>query len=74
MLNVDDDTTSTQVMTRTIPSTLQWDENFEVGADTGTPVNDRDYSVPFRSNGNLAKLTGTINRTKLAPQATKKLR
>ena len=31
-----------QKMEKTIPMTLQWDENFDVGADTGTPVDDRD--------------------------------
>ena len=36
-----------QKMEHTIPLILQWDENFDVGADTGTPVDDKDYQVPF---------------------------
>ena len=39
-------------MERTLPLILQWDENFDVGADTGTPVDDKDYQVPFKFTGN----------------------
>jgi hypothetical protein len=42
---------------RTMPIILQWDETFDVGADTGTSVDDKDYQVPFRFTGKLAKLT-----------------
>jgi hypothetical protein len=38
-------------MERSIPLILQWDENFDVGADTGTPVDDQDYQIPFQFNG-----------------------
>ena len=48
-------------MERTIPLILQWDENFDVGADTGMPVSD-DYQVPFRFSGKLDKLTLKIDR------------
>jgi arylsulfatase len=60
-------------MDQTIPLILQWDENFDVGADTGTPVNDADYQVPFRFTGKLDKLTMTIDRPKLSPEDIKKL-
>ena len=43
---------------------MQWDENFDIGADTGTPVTD-DYQVPFRFTGKLSKLTLAIERPKL---------
>lgn len=29
------------------PVILQWDETFDVGSDTGTPVDDKDYQCPF---------------------------
>src|SRR5262245_12886571 len=48
-------------MERTVPLILQWDENFDVGADTGTPVDVQDYQVPFKFTGTLNKLTMTIN-------------
>jgi hypothetical protein len=60
-------------MEKTIPMTLQWDENFDVGADTGTSVDDKDYQAPFRFTGKLDKLTLTINRPKLSKEDIKKL-
>ncbi len=48
---------SNQRMEQTVPFTLQWDETFDVGADTGTPVDDKDYQVPFEFIGKLDKLT-----------------
>ena len=51
----------------------QWDENFDIGADTGTPVDDQDYHVPFRFTGRLNKLTLSIDRPKLTPDDEKQL-
>ena len=73
VLKVDGQTVATQKMERTLPLILQWDENFDVGADTGTPVEDADYQVPFRFNGTLDKLTLTVNRPKLSPGDEQKL-
>lgn len=73
VLKVDGKIVATQKMEKTIPMTLQWDENFDVGADTGTPVDDRDYQVPFRFNGKLDKLILTIDRPKLSPEDIRKL-
>jgi arylsulfatase len=74
VLKVDGKQVATQEMERTIPITLQWDESFDVGADTGTPVDDKDYQVPFRFTGKLAKLTITIEPRKLTPDEEKLLR
>ena len=43
----------------TVPFIFQWDETFDVGMDTGTPVAFLEYSyeVPFRFTGKLDKLT-----------------
>jgi arylsulfatase len=73
VLKVDGKVVATQKMERTIPITLQWDETFDVGSDTGTPVDDRDYSVPFRFNGRLAKLTLSLSRPKLTPADEQRL-
>jgi hypothetical protein len=51
----------------------QWDENFDIGADTGTPVSS-DYQEPFRFTGRLNKLTLTIDRPQLTPEDIKRLR
>jgi hypothetical protein len=73
VLKVDDRVVATQKMEHTIPLTLQWDENFDVGADTGTPVDDNDYQVPFKFTGKLNKLTLKIDRPTLTPEDAKKL-
>ena len=72
VLKVDGDEAARQTMERTLPLILQWDENFDVGADTGTPVDDQDYQVPFRFTGKLDKLTLTIDRPKLSPEDEKR--
>src|SRR5215475_5371708 len=48
VLKVDGNVVATQSLEHTIPFILQWDENFDIGADTGTPVDDQDYQVPFQ--------------------------
>jgi arylsulfatase len=73
VLKVDGRVVATQTMERTIPLTLQWDETFDVGADTGTPVDDKDYQVPFRFSGKLNKLTIKVDRPELSPEDIKKL-
>ena len=73
VLKVDGRVVTTQKMERTLPFILQWDENLDVGSDTGTPVNDRDYQVPFAFTGKIQKITLTIDRPKLSPEDIKKL-
>jgi hypothetical protein len=73
VLKVDGKEVATQKMDHTLPLILQWDENFDVGADTGTPVEDQDYQVPFRFTGKVNKLTLTIDRAKLSPEDEKRL-
>jgi arylsulfatase len=70
---VDGKVVATQKMEKTIPMLLQWSESFDVGADTGSPVADGDYTPPFRFTGKLDKLTLTIDRPKLSPEDIKKL-
>src|SRR5664280_226804 len=73
VLKIDGKAVATQTMERTLPLILQWDENFDVGADTGTPVDDQDYQVPFTFTGKLDKLTLTIDRPQLTPADIQKL-
>ena len=73
VLKVDGKEVARQSMERSIPLVLQWDENFDIGADTGTPVSD-DYQVPFRFTGKLDKLSLKIERPKLTPEDIQKLR
>jgi len=73
VLKVDGKEVARQTIQHTIPLIMQWDENFDIGADTGTPVDDRDYQVPFRFTGRLNKLTLSIDRPKLTPEEEQKL-
>ena len=74
VLKVDGKEVARQTMEHTIPLIMQWDENFDIGADTGTPVDDNDYQVPFRFTGKLDKLTLKINRPQLTPADIEKLK
>jgi arylsulfatase len=73
VLKVDGKEVASQKMERTIPFILAWDENLDVGSDTGTPVADQDYQVPFAFTGKIDKITLTIDRPKLSPEDEKKL-
>ena len=73
VLKVDGTVVATQTMEHTLPLILQWDENFDIGSDTGTPVDDQDYQVPFAFTGTLNKLTLTIERPQLSPADIQKL-
>jgi len=73
VLKVDGKEVARQTIEHTIPLLMRWDENFDIGADTGTPVDDRDYQVPFRFTGRLNKLTLSIDRPKLTPEQERKL-
>jgi arylsulfatase A-like enzyme len=73
VLKVDGKVVAEQKMERTLPLILAWDENLDVGSDTGTPVDDRDYQVPFTFTGKINRITLTIDRPKLTPADEKKL-
>jgi arylsulfatase A-like enzyme len=74
VFKVDGKVVSTQKLERTVPLTLPWDETFDIGSDTGTPVDDHDYQVPFKFTGKIEKLEITVERPKLTPEDEKKLR
>jgi arylsulfatase A-like enzyme len=56
-LKIDGNVVDSRPMPRSLPLVLPWDETFNVGLDTGTPVDDRDYQVPFRFTGTIGKVT-----------------
>jgi hypothetical protein len=63
VLSVDGAAVSTQNTPSSTPFAFGVDESFDIGSDTGTPVDDRDYQVPFTFTGTINKLT-----IKLEPQ------
>jgi arylsulfatase A-like enzyme len=73
VLKIDGVAVATQKMERTVPLILQWDETFDIGEDTGTPVDDRDYHVPFKLTAKLNKLTIALEEPKLTPDDKKRL-
>ena len=64
VLSVDGHELSTKKIEHTIPLLMSIDENFDVGLDSGTAVND-DYQLPFKFTGAIDKLT-----FKLGPSQT----
>lgn len=71
---VDGQVVSTQTMDRTIPALLPIDETFDIGSATGTPVDDKDYQIPFAFTGKINKLTFSIAPPQLTPEDIQKLK
>ena len=74
VLKIDGKAVATNKMERTLPLIMQWDENLDVGSDTGTPVDDADYQVPFAFTGKIDKITLTIDRPQLSAEDIEKLK
>jgi arylsulfatase len=72
-LKVDGNVVATEKMEHTLPLILQWDEALDIGSDTGTPVDDNDYQVPFAFTGKINRVTLDIDRPKLSPDDVKRL-
>jgi arylsulfatase len=72
-LSVDGKVVDTQKMEQTIPIILAWDENMDIGSDTGSPVNDKVYQVPFAFTGTIDSLKLVIDRPVLSDADKAKL-
>ncbi len=57
VLSVDGKEVAKKTIPHTIPALMTIDESFDVGVDTRTGVDDKDYQPPFRFTGKLDKLT-----------------
>ena len=68
ILKVDDKEVATNKIPHTTPFIFAIDETFDVGVDTRTPVDDKDYQVPFRFNGKLDKLTIKLGPVQLTSE------
>ena len=64
---------STQTLEKTIPLLLPIDETFDIGSKTGTPIDDKDYQVPFAFTGKIDKLTISVEPPVLTDADKKKL-
>jgi arylsulfatase A-like enzyme len=57
VLSVDGKEVARKTIPHTVPAVMTIDESFDVGVDTRTGVDDKDYQPPFRFTGKLDKLT-----------------
>jgi Sulfatase len=74
VLKVDGQDVATQKIPRTIPFLMPVDETFDIGVDTRTSVNEKDYQVPFRFNGKIDKLTFKLGQMQLSDEDESKMR
>jgi hypothetical protein len=72
-LSVDGQKVAQRTLPRTLPFTFSWDETLDVGVDTGTPVDDQDYQVPFAFTGRLNRITVDIGETSATPEALREM-
>jgi arylsulfatase len=73
VLSVDGQAVDTKPIPHTIPLSATADETFDVGVDTRTSVDDRDYQPPFRFNGTIIKLTFKLTPPRLTAEQKKLL-
>jgi hypothetical protein len=66
-LKVDGNEIASHPIPHTIPFLLTIDETLDVGSDTRTPVDDKDYQVPFRFNGKIDKVSVKLGPDQLLP-------
>ena len=71
VLSVDGKEVARKTIPHTIPAIMTIDESFDVGVDTRTGVDDRDYQPPFRFTGKLYKLTIKLGPNQLMAQDQK---
>jgi hypothetical protein len=68
MLSVDGKEVAKKTIPHTIPFVETIDETFDVGVDTRTGVDDKDYQPPFRFSGKINKLTVKLVPLKAAEE------
>ena len=66
VLKVDGKDVATAQMAHSTPFLMTIDETFDVGVDTRTSVEDKDYQSPFAFNGTLHKLTFKLGKEAVA--------
>jgi hypothetical protein len=72
-LAVDGKVVATEKMDHVIPLILAWDENMDIGSDTGTSVDVQTYQTPFAFTGTIDNLKLVVDRPKLSDEEKSKL-
>jgi len=73
VLKVDGKVVATGKQANSISFLQVADETFDVGVDTRTGVNDKDYQLPFAFNGKIDNLTVKLGPPQLLPAEQKKV-
>jgi arylsulfatase len=73
VLKLDGNEVATQKIPHTIAFLMVADETFDIGSDTRTPVDDKDYQLPFTFNGKIEKLTFDLGPLQLTKADQKKM-
>jgi hypothetical protein len=68
VLSVDGKEVASKTIPHTVPALFTIDESFDVGVDTRTGVEDKDYKPPFRFSGKVGKLTVKLVPLKAAEE------
>ena len=63
---------STQKIEHTLPLTKPLVTVVNIGSTFGTPVNDKEYQIPFRSTGKIDKITFALDPPGLTPSDVQK--
>jgi arylsulfatase A-like enzyme len=71
VLSVDGKEVARKTVPHTIPALMTIDESFDVGVDSRTGVDDKDYKLPFRFTGKLDKLTIKLGPSQLMAEDQK---
>jgi arylsulfatase len=72
VLTVDGKEVAKKTIPHSIPLIMTVDENFDIGVDTRTPVDDLAYAVPFQFTGTIDKLHYKLGPEQLTADDQKK--
>ena len=72
-LTVDGKVADSHPMPKSLPISVGWTETFNVGIDTATSVDEKDYQVPFPFTGKIVKLTVRLGQEKLSSADREKI-
>ena len=74
VLSVDGKEVDRKTVPHTVPFIFGMDETFDIGSDTGTPVEDKDYQIPFSFTGKINKITFKLEPEQLGSNDKKNVR
>lgn len=73
-LSVDGKVVATNKLEHTVPLVKPLDTVFNIGTAAGTPVDDKDYRIPFKFTGAIDKVNIKLEPPKLTPEDVRRLK